>query len=301
MNLFREKLDLSDRPDLVAISVMTPMAVNAYALADECRAKGIPVVLGGHHVSAMPHEAKEHADAVVIGEAEETWPEVIKGFRAGRLKEFYVGGPLYDEGRISRGENIQIRDRPSLDNMPLPRRDLLKNRYFFDSIVTTSGCQYMCRFCGTSRFYGGTVRHRPVESVIEEIGQMGRFFLMADDDIFGDLPYRLSLYEKMDGMKRFMRWHGAGSLAVASSKDGDEVLRLSARSGLNQVFVGLESAEPETLRSARITPEAQADAGDRLRQDCRGDKEDKVVRYTGGRVLRARVRHGYKGKLREDA
>lgn len=254
VNLFREKLDLADRPDLVAISVMTPMAVNAYALADEYRAKGIPVILGGHHASAMPHEAKGHADAVVIGEAEETWPEVIKDFERGGLKEFYTAGPVADGEELPEDETFKVIGRPSLDSIPLPRRDLLKHRYLFDSIVTTRGCQYMCRFCGTSRFYGGTVRHRPVESVVEEVGQMGRFFLMADDDIFGDLPYRLSLYEKMDGMKRFMRWHGAGSLAVASSKDGDDVLRLSARSGLNQVFVGLESAEPETLRSARITP-----------------------------------------------
>lgn len=254
INLFREKFTLDNKPDLIGISVMTPMAVNAYALADECRMKGYKVVLGGHHVSAMPYEAKAHADAVVIGEAEETWPVLLEDFERGRMREFYVAGPISGIEGLPPERTFRVEGRPTLDGLPLPRRDLLRHRYFFDSIVTTRGCQYMCRFCGTSRFYGGTIRHRPVDAVAEEIKQMGRFFLMADDDIFGDMGYRLALYEKMDGLKRFMRWHGAGSLGVAFSKDGEEVLKLSARSGLNMVFVGLESVEPDTLKSVKITP-----------------------------------------------
>lgn len=254
VNLFREKLDVSARPDLVGISVMTPMAVSAYALADELRAKGIKVVLGGHHVSAMPQEAKSHADAVVVGEAEETWPILVNDAAAGRMMEYYVSGPLYDPATFPAAATHHAPERPSLDNLPLPRRDLLKGGYFFDSIVTTRGCPYQCRFCGTSRFYGGTVRHRPVGQVAEEVARMGRFWMMADDDIFGDLGYRQSLYEKLSGMDRFMRWHGAGSLAVAHDRAGGDVLKLAARSGLNAVFVGLESAEEDTLNSVRITP-----------------------------------------------
>lgn len=261
VNLFRERLDVSDRPDIVGISVMTPMAVSAYRLADELRAKGITVVLGGHHVSAMPSEAKEHADAVVVGEAEETWPVLVEDAEAGRLKEYYVSGPLYREGPFPAESTYHSPDRPSLDALPLPRRDLLKGRYFFDSIVTTRGCPYQCRFCGTSRFYGGTVRHRPVEHIAEEVRRMGRFWMMADDDIFGDLAYRLSLYEKLTGMRRYMRWHGAGSLAVAHDRAGGDVLKLAAKSGLNAVFVGLESAEAETLQDIRITPKLRQTDG----------------------------------------
>ncbi len=253
VNLFRESFNFGDKPDLVGISVMTPMAVNAYALADECRRRGMKVVLGGHHVSAMPVEAKGHADAVVVGEAEETWQALLEDFELGRMREFYVAGPISGTEVLPPERVFRVEGRPSLDGLPLPRRDLLKHRYFFDSIVTTRGCQYQCRFCGTSRFYGGTIRHRPVESVISEMRDMSRFFLMADDDIFGDMGYRLALYEKMAGMKRFMRWHGAGSLGVAFSKDGDNVLMLAAESGLNAVFVGLESVEPETLKSVKIT------------------------------------------------
>jgi radical SAM superfamily enzyme YgiQ (UPF0313 family) len=263
VNLFKEKLDLSDRPDLVGISVMTPMADEAYAIADSCRAMGIKVVLGGHHVSALPHEAKRHADAVVVGEAEDTWPALVGDMEAGRPREFYVAGPLYDGGEFSAGNTFHVQGRPALDKLPLPKRGLLKGRYFFDSIVTTRGCPYQCRFCGTSRFYGGTVRHRPVEDVVAEVKRMGRFWLMADDDIFGDPGYRLELYERLDGLKRFMRWHGAGSLAVAFDRSGDEMLRLAARSGLDAVFVGLESAEADTLQGERITAKLrQGDAID---------------------------------------
>jgi len=254
VNLFKERLDSDDRPDLVGISVMTPMADEAYALADAYRARGIKVVLGGHHASAMPIEAKAHADSVVVGEAEDTWPALVKDMEAGKPKEFYAAGPLYEDAGLPKELTHHEPGRPSLDDLPLPRREMLKGNYFFDSLVTTRGCPYQCRFCGTSRFYGGTVRHRPVESVLEEIPHMKRFFLMADDDIFGDMGYRLELYEKMDGLKRFMRWHGAGSLAVASDKSGEDALKLAARSGLNAVFVGLESAEADTLTSIRLKP-----------------------------------------------
>jgi radical SAM superfamily enzyme YgiQ (UPF0313 family) len=277
VNLFKERLDLSDLPDLVGISVMTPMAVSAYEIADQFRARGVRVVLGGHHASAMPFEAKGHADTVVVGEAEDTWPVLVDDAASGRMKDFYVAGPLYDDGGFPKDLTHHATDRPSLDNLPLPRRDLLKGSYFFDSLVTTRGCPYQCRFCGTSRFYGGTVRHRPVEGVMEEIKRMGRFWLMADDDIFGDIGYRLELYEKMDGLKRFMRWHGAGSLAVASDRQGDDVLRLAARSGLNAVFVGLESAEADTLQSVRITPKLRQ--GDEIDFGKTAERVKKIKSY----------------------
>jgi len=254
VNMFKEDLDQDDRPDLVGISVMTPMAVEAYRLADKYRARGINVVLGGHHVSAMPHEAKQHADAVVVGEAEITWPVLVRDAEAGTLYQYYVAGPLYSSDEFLEDVTYHSPERPSLDGLPMPRRDLMRGHYLFDSIVTTRGCPYQCRFCGTSRFYGGTVRHRPVAEVVREVGRMGRFWMMMDDDIFGDIPYRLELYRALAGMGRYMRWHGAGSLAVTADSYGDELLKLASASGLNQVFVGLESAEQETLTAQRITP-----------------------------------------------
>jgi len=254
VDLFKERFDLSDRPDLVGISVMTPMAEAAYQIADLSREKGIKVVLGGHHPSAMPMEARSHADAVVLGEAEDTWPALIKDLEAGQMKEFYVTGPRPSSQEFSPHQVHWVPERPSLDHLALPKRELLQGRYFFDSLMTTRGCPYHCQFCGTSDFYGETLRHRPVEQVAEEVKSVRRFWFMADDDIFGDIAYRLALYQKLGELNRWMRWHGAGCLAVAYDKAGEEVLRLAAKSGLNAVMVGLESAEPKTLDQLQIAP-----------------------------------------------
>jgi len=278
VDLFKERFDLSDRPDLVGISVMTPMADSAYKLADESRERGIPVVLGGHHPSAMPLEAKKHADAVVVGEAEETWPLLLKDLETGGLKEFYVSDPQALFEGLPPDNICRVTERPSLDQLPLPKRELLKGRYFFDSIVTTRGCQYQCGFCGTPNFYGSTPRHRPVEQVVEEVPLMRRFWLLADDDIFGDPRYRLKLYEKLSGLNRWMRWHGAGCLAVAYEKAGQDVLRLAVRSGLNAVMLGLESAEEDTLNSLLITQKLRQSKEIDFRKTAAGIK---VIRDLG--------------------
>jgi len=259
VDLFKERFDLSDRPDLVGISVMTPMAEAAYQLADLSRGKGVKVVLGGHHPSAMPMEARSHADAVVLGEAEDTWPALLKDLEAGQLKEFYITGPRPSLLEFPPYKIHWVPERPSLDHLPLPKRELLQAHYFFDSIMTTRGCPYRCQFCGTSDFYGESLRHRPAEQVAEEARMIRRFWFMADDDIFGDIAYRLELYQKLGELNRWMRWHGAGCLAVAYDKAGEEVLRLAAKSGLNAVMVGLESAEPETLAHLQIAPKLRQD------------------------------------------
>ncbi|MHB8174188.1 MAG: B12-binding domain-containing radical SAM protein, partial [Nitrospirota bacterium] len=266
INLFKQKEDYGGRlPDLVGISVMTPMAQEAYRVADEYRKRGVKVVIGGHHASAMPHEAKRHSDAVAIGEAEDTWKIILDDAEIDSLKDFYIGGPLYSEGHFSGSSVYHSPDRPSLAGLPLPRRDLLKGRYFFDCVITTRGCPYRCKFCGTSRFYGGAIRHRPVEEVTDEIKQMGRFFLMADDDIFGDVQYRLDLYSKMNGLRRFMRWHGAGAVSAVLERSGEEMIKLAAKSGLDTVFTGLESAEGDTLDALEINA--------KLRRQERGSLE----------------------------
>ncbi|MDH7499740.1 MAG: radical SAM protein [candidate division NC10 bacterium] len=273
VDLFKERFDLSDRPDLVGISVMTPMAEAAYQIADLSREKGIKVVLGGHHPSAMPMEAKGHADAVVLGEAEDTWPALLKDLEAGQLKEFYITGPRPSSLQFLPHQVHWMPERPSLDHLPLPKREWLRGRYFFDSIMTTRGCPYHCQFCGTSDFYGETLRHRPPEQVAEEVRSARRFWFMADDDIFGDIAYRLALYERLTELHRWMRWHGAGCLAVAYDKAGEEVLHLAAQSGLNAVMVGLESAEPKTLAQLQIAPKLRQEEEIDFRRVAAGIKK----------------------------
>jgi radical SAM superfamily enzyme YgiQ (UPF0313 family) len=144
---------------LVGISYMTPIAARAYEIADEYRKRGAKVVLGGIHATALPEEAIQHADAVVIGEAENVWASVIEDFRAERLKKFY------------RSECY-----PDLIGLPTPRRDLLKKGMTFSpySIQTTRGCPFGCHFCSVTKFFGGTFRFRPVEEVVREIASAGK-------------------------------------------------------------------------------------------------------------------------------
>ena len=142
-----EAIDFDSRPDLVAISLMTPLAPRGYEIADQFRIRGVPVVVGGVHATMMPEEAEEHADAVVIGEGEILWPEVVADFIKGELKKYY----LTDR-------------RAPLDSLPLPRRDLLRRgAYLFqNTLQTTRGCPNDCDFCSVTTFYGNTYRFRPV-------------------------------------------------------------------------------------------------------------------------------------------
>jgi len=150
-------IDFNILPDLVGISLMTPLAPRGYTIADEYRKRNIPVVLGGIHPTMMPAEAAVHADAVVTGEAETTWPEVLADARAGTLK------PRYDAHGFH-----------PLAGMQTPLRDLLnrKGYFFVNTIQTTRGCPFDCEFCSVTAFYGRTYRTRPVHEIISEIDQM---------------------------------------------------------------------------------------------------------------------------------
>jgi radical SAM superfamily enzyme YgiQ (UPF0313 family) len=161
-------IDFGRDVDLVAISCMTPLAPRAYHISTRFRKKGIPVVLGGVHASMETQEAANFADAVVIGEAEEIWPNVLQDFEAGKLRKTYSS------------------NRPGLKNLPRPRRDLFSPGYFIQTVQTSRGCPFDCNFCSVTRFNGAHYRLRPVEEVIEEIRELkGDRFFFIDDNIVG--------------------------------------------------------------------------------------------------------------------
>ena len=130
-------IDFQKHIDLVGITVLTVTAQRAYEIADTFRAKGVKVVLGGIHPSVLPEEARQHADAIVIGEAEGVWPKVIEDFKANKLQRVY-----------------QQSERPSLVGLPIPRRDLFaKGAYYVrNTLSTTRGCPYSCAFCTVTSF-----------------------------------------------------------------------------------------------------------------------------------------------------
>uniref|UniRef100_A0A7V3RGP6 B12-binding domain-containing radical SAM protein n=1 Tax=candidate division WOR-3 bacterium TaxID=2052148 RepID=A0A7V3RGP6_UNCW3 len=223
-----EPVDYNYPADLVGITVLTRFAPRAYQIADQFRSRGIKVVLGGLHPSALPEEAIQHADAVVIGEAEGIWETVVKDFLNNSLKKFY------------KNQNY-----PDLALVKSPRRDLFKkSRYLFTAMVQTSrGCPFDCNFCSVTKFFGGKFRTRPVECVIKEIRSLkSKFIGFSDDNIFGNRIYARKLFNalKYEGVI----WMAQSSINIA---DDPELLHLAARSGCKGLFIGLESADAESL------------------------------------------------------
>ena len=225
-----DAIDFSDSPDLVAITIMTPLAKRGYEIADAFRRKGVSVVLGGIHPTMMKDEAKIHADSVVMGEAEQTWPLVLSDFKRGNLQPFYESANFC-----------------SLDKLAVPKRNLLNRKgYFFTNTVqTTRGCPFDCVFCSVTSFYGHTYRVRPVENVISEIGQMEKGFLFfVDDNIVGKPSYAKELFGALIPLK--IKWFSQASLSVVKDR---ELLNLAQRSGCKGLFIGFESLSQENLRA----------------------------------------------------
>jgi radical SAM superfamily enzyme YgiQ (UPF0313 family) len=217
--------------DLVAITAMTAQAPAAYALADQYRARGIPVVLGGIHPSMCPDEAAEHADAVVLGEADRLWPDLVQDFSNGRMKSRY-----HDPEPID------------LDKVASPRRDLLnpKGYVIFNSVQTTRGCPFNCNFCSVTTMSGVRYRFRPVERVVDELrGLDGRFIYFVDDNIIGMPRRSKDLFRALAPLK--LGW--ASQVTVNFARD-QELMRLARESGCYGVFIGFETFSNKSIRDA---------------------------------------------------
>jgi radical SAM superfamily enzyme YgiQ (UPF0313 family) len=237
-----EPVDVNGAADWVAITAMTASAPRAYAIADAFRQRGIPVVMGGIHPTVLPDEVAAHADAVVIGEAEPVWQEVLADLAAGRLK------PRYDHVGYS-----------DLVGLPRPRRELLQvERYLTTNIVQTArGCPNACAFCTVSTVAGRQYRFRPVPEAVEEVRSLsGGWVGFVDDNIAGHARRAKELFEALIPLKR--RWIGQADLSM--TKD-PELLSLAARSGCTAMFVGLESLSQENLRATHKVPNLGLDMG----------------------------------------
>jgi radical SAM superfamily enzyme YgiQ (UPF0313 family) len=225
------KKDLKE-VDLVGISVLTKTALRAYEIAEAYQKKGIPVVLGGIHPTALPEEAKEHADSVVIGEAEEIWPHLIEDVRNGNLKPFYR-----QEGYTE------------LSKIPIPRREILPQRGYLplDVVQVTRGCPFHCEFCSVQKFFGETYRFRPLSDVVEEVRRLRhRWMMFNDDNIIGNPSYSKELLKALIPLKK--KWFGQASLSGLKKVENIELL---AKSGCNSLFIGFESLCKENLLKSK--------------------------------------------------
>jgi len=223
-----EDIDFDIRADLVAITVLTQVAHRAYEIANEFANRGAKIVMGGFHVYFFPDEAAEHADALVIGEAEGVWEQLFQDFLAGKLKNRYQ------------------RNTPhNLVGLRKPRLDLLrKGAYSTPNVMETSrGCPHKCAYCAVTLFWGYRYRFRPIQEVVDEIRSMpsgGIAFI--DDNIIG-LPSRArELFKAMIPLKR--KWYGQADLKLARDP---ELLDLCAKSGCQWLFMGIESTNTQNL------------------------------------------------------
>ena len=219
--------------DLVGITGFTAWANRAYQVARMFREQGVPVVMGGIHASMMPDEALQHADAVVVGEAEAVWPRVIADVEAGALKRRYDG------------------EHADLENLVIPRRDLFNEKYILDTVQTARGCPHDCDFCSVSQFNGFAYRQRPLEDVLDELGTLKRKYLFfVDDNIVGKGKkrerYAIGLGRGMVERGYDFAWYSHAALSVA---DNDEVLRAFSDSGCRLLFLGIEAEDREVLKS----------------------------------------------------
>ncbi|MDA9865261.1 B12-binding domain-containing radical SAM protein [bacterium] len=223
-----------ERFDLVGLSSFTARIEATYKLADRYRAMGVPVVLGGLHVSLMPDEAQKHADAIVVNGAEGAWPKLVEDFRAGRMKPRYHG---LRKDVFKPGNYVQ------------PRFDLLKGRpYNRVTVQTSRGCPINCEFCAASLRITSSFQQKPVPLVIDELRAATDFFEnpfveFADDNTFVNKKWGKDLMRQMVPLN--LRWFTETDISVA---DDPELIDLMAEAGCKQILIGLESPSQKGLR-----------------------------------------------------
>ncbi|MEI6043682.1 MAG: radical SAM protein [Chloroflexota bacterium] len=242
-----EEINYDEKVDLVGIAARTLHAPRAYEIAAEYRKRGVKVVLGGPHCSVLPNEAALKADALVLGEAEPIWGELIKDFEAGELKRYYKAPHL-----------------PELGNHPIPRYDLIKTHNYAPMLQLESsrGCPHACDYCSVPDLYGRAYRERPVEQIVEEIlafketvfnatqaawpagasGPAKLHIAFVDDNIWPKRKRTRQLLEALIPLN--VEWSSQAS--IVSLRD-PEFLALAKESGCQLIGIGLESINPESL------------------------------------------------------
>ncbi|MHC5057270.1 MAG: B12-binding domain-containing radical SAM protein [Planctomycetota bacterium] len=213
--------------DLVAVTVDTYAARRTYEICNEYRARGVPVVLGGYHVTLAPEEAIDYADAVCVGEAEGIWPEIVDDARHGRLKGMYRAG-----------------ERASLAGLTY-RRDLFRGKGYLRLALVEfgRGCTNECSFCATGVFYQRMHTHRPVDEVVAEVKTLRhRLIFFVDDNIVSDVAAAKELFRQLISLR--IAWVGQASMNFTQD---EELADLLVRSGCVGLVIGFESIVPENL------------------------------------------------------
>jgi len=220
--------------DLIGLTLITGTAQRAYELADRFRAEGKTVVLGGPHVTLLPEEAACHADAICVGYAEDTWPQLLRDFAAGHLEAVY-----------RQADDFSL-NRP---DMPYAHRELFDARQYLTRAVfeATRSCVHDCEFCVAPTAWGRRQYQKPVEWVIEDIRRVGeKQILFVDLNLISDRDYARQLFTSLIPLK--VQWYGLSTVLLAHDH---ELLELAAKSGCRGLLLGLETVTPASLQDAR--------------------------------------------------
>ncbi len=226
-----ETIPFDEPTDLVAISVETYTAKRAYQIASEYRRRKVPVVMGGFHPSLCPEEVAKHAEAVVVGEAEESWPLLLDDFRHGKLEKFY-----------------QSTGRPSLERVKPDRSIFRGKRYLPVGLVEAGrGCHFKCDFCAVQTVFHSSQTRRPVDAILSELAAVKdtkKLIFFVDDNITSNLAQAKEFFRALIPLK--LRWVSQASINAAHD---EEFLDLLVRSGCQGVLIGFESLNPANLSS----------------------------------------------------
>lgn len=238
--------------DLVAISTFSAQVFEAYAIADRLRAAGVRVAMGGLHVSVCPDEAARHADYVIIGEGDNTWPAIVTAASADR-----AAGDCAP--RIAK--RFDSKDFPPIDiaRLPVPRYDLLGDRpYNRFTVQTSRGCPWRCDFCASTVMLSRAYRKRPIEQIVRDVHAImdvrpHPFVEFADDNTFVDKAWGKDLCRQLTPLR--VKWFTETDITIA---DDDELLDLMRKAGCRQVLIGLESPGQGPLNGLEMRQNVKA-------------------------------------------
>lgn len=222
--------------DLVALTVDTYTARRAYQIAMQFRQRSIPVVLGGYHPSFLPEEALAYADAVVIGDAERVWGQLVRDALRGNLQRIYQDSELPPLGGLKFDRSIFEGKRYS----PTPFFQVTPVQY-------SRGCRFACDFCSIHAFYGSRTRRRPVAEVVAEIEALDRkYIVFIDDNLFIDVPQAEELLRALIPLN--IHW---GCLVSIDIAENAQLMDLMAKSGCVAATIGFESLNRKNLEQMR--------------------------------------------------
>ena len=247
-----EDINYDVQVDLVGISCLTYTAPLAYKICEKFKKRGVPTVIGGVHPTIFPEEASKYADSVVVGEGDEIWLKVLEDFEKNNLQKIY-----------------KVKTRPDIAKLPPLRRDLLKAKYAINTIQTTRGCPYKCKYCAVTNLNGGTYRYRDLDIVIEEIRLMkSRNLFITDDNLVGighQAENRaMDFFHRLKELK--IQW---GAQACINIADKPSLLKAARDGGARAFLIGIESLNSQTLTTYNKTINIKSSSTDYIKSSIK--------------------------------